>query len=66
MQIHDNKTLCLYRLRKSFVPILFQSKYKPDEWLVMLIGTKLYIDFTKNDYESIYRKLVNEIEVTKN
>ncbi len=66
MQIHDNKTLCLYRLRKPFVPILFQSKYKPDEWLVMPIGTKLYIDFTKNDYESNYRKLVNEIEVTKN
>ncbi len=32
----------------------------------MLIGTKLYIDFTKNDYESNYRKLVNEIEAIKN
>lgn len=55
-----------YRLKKPFVPILLQSKYKPDGWLGMLLGTRLYIDFTKNDFESNYQKLVREIEVTKN
>jgi hypothetical protein len=55
-----------YRLRKPYVPILLQSKYKPDGWLGMLLGTKFYIDFTKNDYQSNYRKLVNEIEANRN
>ncbi|CAF3484770.1 unnamed protein product [Rotaria sp. Silwood1] len=53
-----------YRLKKPFVPILLQSKYKPDGWLGILLGTKLYIDFTKNDFESNYEKLVKEIEAT--
>ncbi len=54
-----------YRLKKPFVPILLQSKYKPDGWLGMLLGTRLYIDFTKNDFESNYKKLVKEIEGIK-
>jgi len=54
-----------YRLKKPFVPILLQSKYKPDGWLGMLLGTRLYIDFTKNDFESNYKKLVKEIETSK-
>jgi hypothetical protein len=55
-----------YRLKKSILPILSQSKYKPDGWLGMLLGTKLYIDFTKSDFQSNYNKLVKEIEATKN
>jgi hypothetical protein len=55
-----------YRLKKPFVPILVQSKYKPDGWLGMLLGTKLYVDFTKSDFDSNYKKLVREIEATKN
>ena len=55
-----------YRLKKPIVPILLQSKYKPDGWLGILLGTKLYIDFTKSDFESNYKKLVKEIEAVKN
>lgn len=54
-----------YRLKKPIIPILLQSKYKPDGWLGILAGTKLYIDFTKNDFESNYKKLVKEIETIK-
>ncbi|CAF4253356.1 unnamed protein product, partial [Rotaria sordida] len=53
-----------YRLKKPFVPILLQSKYKPDGWLGIILGTRLYIDFTKNDFDSNYNKLVKEIEAT--
>ncbi|CAF1035861.1 unnamed protein product [Adineta steineri] len=55
-----------YRLKKPFVPILLQSKFKPDGWLGLLLGTKLYIDFTKSDFDSNYKRLVNEIETIKN
>jgi hypothetical protein len=37
----------------KYFPLLVQSKYKPDGWLGMLLGTKLYIDFTK--------KIINRI-----
>jgi hypothetical protein len=52
------------RLGKPFIPILLQSKYKPDGWLGLILGARLYIDFTKNDYHSNFRKLVKEIEIT--
>jgi hypothetical protein len=55
-----------YRLRKPLIPVLLQSKYKPDGWLGMLLGTRLYIDFTKNDFDTNYKKLVKEIEVITN
>lgn len=55
-----------YRLKKPFVPILLQAKFKPDGWLGMLLGTKLYVDFTKSDFDSNYKKLVKEIEAAKN
>lgn len=55
-----------YRLKKPFIPILLQSKYKPDGWLGFLLGTKLYIDFTKSDFQSNCNKLVKEIEATLN
>ncbi|CAF0785530.1 unnamed protein product, partial [Didymodactylos carnosus] len=51
-----------YRLKKPFVPILMQKKYKPDGWLGILVGTRLYIDFNKNDFQTNYEKLLNEIE----
>ncbi|CAF3338897.1 unnamed protein product [Rotaria socialis] len=55
-----------YRLKKPILPVLLQSKYKPDGWLGIILGTKLYTDFTKNDFDSNYKKLVKEIEATKN
>ncbi|CAF1162273.1 unnamed protein product [Adineta ricciae] len=54
-----------HRLKKPFVPILLQAKYKPNGWLGMLLGTRLYVDFTKSDFDSNYQKLVKEIEATR-
>ena len=51
-----------YRLKKPLVPILLQAKYRPDGWLGMLLGTKLYIDFTKHDFEWNAKKLIEEIQ----
>ena len=53
-----------YRLKKPLVPILFQAKYRPDGWLGMLLGTRLYIDFTKHDFEWNAKKLIREIQST--
>ena len=53
------------RLDKPFIPILLQSKYKPNGWLGMLVGTRLYIDFTKLDFQTNVRRLINEIETIR-
>ena len=34
--------------QKIMIPLLLQSKYKPKDWLGLLLGASLYIDFTKN------------------
>jgi hypothetical protein len=54
-----------YRLKKPFVPIVLQSKYKPDGWLGMLVGARVYVDFTKKDFLSNMKLLVNEIEASQ-
>ncbi|ELU04075.1 hypothetical protein CAPTEDRAFT_225602 [Capitella teleta] len=39
----------IYRLRKDIVPLLLQTGYDPDGWLGMMVGTKLYFDFSSRD-----------------
>ena len=38
-----------YQLRKDIIPLMMQRDYKPDGWLGMILGTKLWIDF-RNSY----------------
>ena len=35
-----------YRLRKDIIPLLLQPGYDPDGWLGIMVGTRLYFDFT--------------------
>lgn len=51
------------RLNKPFVPILLQAKYKPDGWLGLILGTRFYVDFTKNNFQWNMQRLINEIQV---
>lgn len=53
------------RLDKPFVPILLQAKYKPDGWLGLLLGTRFYVDFTKNDFQWNMQRLMNEIQAVQ-
>ena len=51
-----------YQLRKDIIPLMMQRDYKPDGWLGMIVGTKLWIDF-KNNYsiETGTGKLMKEL-----
>ncbi|CAF3802932.1 unnamed protein product [Rotaria sp. Silwood1] len=51
--------------QKIMIPLLLQSNYKPTGWLGLLMGTSLYIDFTKNDFTQNYSKLKSEIEANE-
>ena len=51
-----------YQLRKDIIPLMVQRNYKPDGWLGMIVGTKLWIDFkSKHVIDSGIQKLVKEL-----
>ena len=40
---------------------MMQRRYRPDGWLGMLLGARLYIDFAKHDFETAYAMLMKEL-----
>ena len=51
-----------YQLRKDIIPLMMQHNYRPDGWLGMIVGTKLWIDFqSKHVIEEGLRKLTREL-----
>jgi hypothetical protein len=48
--------------QKTMIFLLLQPKYKPTGWLGNILGAKLYIDFTKNEFPTNYKKLIGEIK----
>jgi len=52
---------CMNR-RVAFCPLMMQEGYKPDGWLGITLGAKLWYDFTnENDWESKLSELVKAI-----
>ncbi|CAF0972896.1 unnamed protein product [Didymodactylos carnosus] len=51
----------VYVKQRKIIPILAQSKYKADGWLGFLCGSRLYIDFTKYDFQIAFDRLIKEI-----
>lgn len=51
-----------YQLRKDIIPLMMERNYRPDGWLGMIVGTKLWIDF-RNSYgiEAGVGKLLREL-----
>lgn len=48
--------------RKKFIPLKMQEKYSPDGWLGILIGAKLYIEFSrKYSYTEKFQELVDAV-----
>ncbi|XP_046574512.1 uncharacterized protein LOC124282547 [Haliotis rubra] len=51
-----------FSLEKKIVPLLMQRAYKPDGWLGMIKGTKLFFDFSgKYPYDQKLTDLVKEL-----
>ncbi len=38
-----------------------KANYRPDGWLGILVSGKIYVDFTKVDFDTAYQRLINEI-----
>ncbi|XP_035824677.1 uncharacterized protein LOC101851026 isoform X2 [Aplysia californica] len=51
-----------FSLQKPIIPLLMQLEYKPDGWLGILLGTKLFFNFSgKYPFEEKINDLVKEI-----
>ena len=52
-----------FQLKKPIIPLLMQRKYRPDGWLGMLAGAKLYINFDgKYTFDKAFAMLEKELK----
>ncbi|UJR22664.1 hypothetical protein I4U23_025703 [Adineta vaga] len=55
-----------FQRQRQIVPVLMQKHYKPDGWLLFLIGQLLYVDFTKYDFDRAMEMLMKELRANDN
>jgi hypothetical protein len=52
-----------FQRQRKIVPVLLQKHYKPDGWLLFLVGQLLYVDFTKYELVQAMTMLFKELKV---
>lgn len=53
-----------FKLNKPIIPCILQSGYhNVNGWLGILIGDKIFVDFTKYEFEESFRRLVKQIDL---
>ena len=50
-----------FQRQLRIVPVLLQEHYKPDGWLLFLVGQLLYVDFTKYEFSQSINILIKEL-----
>ncbi|CAF1223664.1 unnamed protein product [Adineta ricciae] len=54
-----------FQCQRKIIPILVQKHYKPDGWLLFLIGQLLYVDFTKHEFDQAMNMLLKELSLNE-
>ena len=54
------------RLNKPIIPLIMEKGYKPDGWLGIILGSKIFVDFTKYDFQECSIRLLKEIAEVPN
>ncbi|CAF1598322.1 unnamed protein product, partial [Didymodactylos carnosus] len=55
-----------YERRCQLIPLKVIEKYRPDGWLGFILSGKVYIDFSKTDFDNAYQRLMSEIDRYRN
>jgi hypothetical protein len=50
------------QLNKYIIPLILQKDYKADGWLGIILGSKMFINFKKYDFDECIRRLKLEVE----
>ncbi len=51
-----------YARQRHIIPLVLEKKYRPDGWLGFICGSRMYVDFTKTDFEQAFDKLIKQIQ----
>lgn len=53
-----------FQMRKEMIPIMVEKGYRPDGWLGLLVGAKLYIDFCgEYSFQTQMNSLLRQLEI---
>ncbi|UJR27657.1 hypothetical protein I4U23_008938 [Adineta vaga] len=52
-----------FNCKRRLIPLIMRAKYRPDGWLGFLIGSRIYVDFGRFDFDTACRKLMTEISL---
>ncbi|CAF2494904.1 unnamed protein product [Rotaria sp. Silwood2] len=55
-----------YQRKKTIIPLLLQANYKPDGWLGLIVGSKLYINYAKKPFDTAYSETLSELQAALN
>ena len=50
-----------FQQKKPILPLIMQRHYKPDGWLGIILGAKLYINMERFPFEEAYAMMVKEL-----
>ncbi|XP_044170071.1 uncharacterized protein LOC122954105 [Acropora millepora] len=50
-----------YTRRKQIIPLMMEENYKPDGWLGIILGSKLYMNFKEDTHKGV-KELLKEIK----
>jgi len=54
-----------FKCKRRLLPLIMRRGYRPDGWLGFLVGSRLYIDFGRFDFEIGCDKLLTEISLQR-
>ncbi|CAF2757806.1 unnamed protein product [Rotaria sp. Silwood2] len=54
-----------YKLKRRMIPLIMRKEFKPDGWLQVLIGSRLYINFGRLTFDEACQRLMKEINALK-
>jgi hypothetical protein len=54
-----------FKCKRRLLPLVMRQGYKPDGWLGLMIGSRMYIDFGRFDFDTACEKLVTEISLQR-
>jgi hypothetical protein len=54
-----------FNCKRRLIPLVMRQGYKPDGWLGFMIGSRIYVDFGRFDFETACEKLMTEISLQR-
>ena len=54
-----------FNCKRRLIPLIMRPGYKPDGWLGFMIGSRIYVDFGRFDFDTGCEKLMTEISLQR-